>query len=531
MGFEVIGEKVDFNFMCCKDKGEGVEYPYHNVKDFGAVGDGKSSDAAAIQAALDQAKLSANGAVVIIPDGTYLISEHLSIYSNTVLRVNPNARIIRDHEGYLIMNGDRDKSYYGYEGEDNIEISGGVWDQNAAEYGQAIAFSIGHGKYISIRDLTIKNVPGSHAIEINSSRNVTVSNCKFLGFKDPGGREFSEAIQIDLAREEGVFPPFGAYDYTPCEKITITKCYFGKSETEGPWGRAIGSHSATIGRWHEDIIITDNMMEDISLQAIRSYSWKRVVVANNSFINCGGAVGIYPPLLSKPQDTKDDQGNQTNQSQPCEQYVISNNSIWGGLSYSPGISISGQDGNGTIMDVTVTGNIISHAAGNSGGIYMNNAEKVNVTGNNISAINSYGISGSNGQLFTVESNILRDIKSEGIVMKDAVEQVTIAGNQLKNIDHSGINVTDKVSMVVVSNNNILNANRKHVLDAQHIRITNNVARVSLTNNVCYQDPDEEATEGLRITRTVTKLVRTGNNFADLPLLDTSNSLVGVDLEG
>lgn len=529
MVFEVVGEKIDFNFMCCEED-QRSEPPFLNVKDFGAVGDGEESDAAAIQAAFDQAKLSENGVVVVIPDGTYLIAEHLSIYANTTLRVSPNAHIIRNHGGYLIMNGDRNQDYYGYDGEGNIEITGGIWDQNAAAYGQAICFSIGHGNHIKIHDLTIKNVPGSHAIEVNSSRNVMISKCQFLGFKDPGDRDFSEAIQIDLARGEGVFPPFGAYDYTPCKKITITNCYFGSSETEGPWGRAIGSHSATIGRWHEDIVITDNIIEDVTHQAIRTYSWRRVVVSNNSFINCGGGVGVYPPLLSKPQDTKDDEGNQTNESQPCEQYVISNNSIWGGLTYSPAISISGQNEGGTIVDVTITGNIITHAAGNSGGVYLNNARKVNVTGNNISDSNSYGVSGSNGDQFTIESNILENIKKEGIVMKSAVNQVTIAGNQLKDIDHSAINVTDQVRSVVIANNNILNANRKKIEDAQHIRITNNVERVSLTNNVCDQNPDVEAAGGLRITRTVSKIVRTGNNFAGLPVLDTSNSLVGADFE-
>lgn len=50
-----------------------------SVKDFGAVGDGVTDDTAAIQAAVNAARL------VYVPDGTYLISADITIPSNTVL--------------------------------------------------------------------------------------------------------------------------------------------------------------------------------------------------------------------------------------------------------------------------------------------------------------------------------------------------------------------------------------------------------------------------------------------------------------
>lgn len=500
----------------------------YSVKDFGAVGDGQADDTEAFRAALSQVNKHKNGAMVVVPDGEYRITSHITIYSNTTLNASPNAVIKRDHDGYLLMNGERETDYYGYDGQGNIQILGGIWDHNGGKHGQAICISIGHGDNIQIKNITVLDVPGSHAIEINSSRNVTVSDSRFLGFSDPNdNRGFSEAIQLDLARGSSVFPPFGAYDMTACKKITITNCYFGKSEKMGSWGRAIGSHSSTIGRWHEEVTITNNVFDDMSHQAVRTYSWESVIIANNTFLNCGGAVGVYPPLLSKAHDTEDENGKQTNKSQACEQYVIANNVVWGGQTYSPAISISGQKEGGFIIHVAVTGNTISHSEGGSQSIYINNAKRINVTGNNITGSNSNGIAGSNGELFKIEGNIIHDVDSLGIQVK-AVKQATVANNDLKDVGTHGVYVTDKSDMVNVANNNILDVNRSGEDDVQHIRVTATNSRVSIVGNICQQE--NGSAEGLRITNTNTDVVRTGNIFTGLTIRDNDQTTVGVDLE-
>ncbi len=51
----------------------------YNVKDFGAVGDGKADDTAAIQAALDKAKAGPRGSSVIMPAGEYRVTRPLTI--------------------------------------------------------------------------------------------------------------------------------------------------------------------------------------------------------------------------------------------------------------------------------------------------------------------------------------------------------------------------------------------------------------------------------------------------------------------
>ena len=53
---------------------------FFNVKDYGALGNNSSDDTAAIQSAIDAANIS--GGIVFVPEGIYLISSPLTIYSN-----------------------------------------------------------------------------------------------------------------------------------------------------------------------------------------------------------------------------------------------------------------------------------------------------------------------------------------------------------------------------------------------------------------------------------------------------------------
>src|ERR1017187_2022687 len=61
-----------------------------NVRDFGAAGDGKKFDTAAIQKALDACKTS--GGTVQFPAGNYL-SQPLTIYSKTTFQLDAGATL------------------------------------------------------------------------------------------------------------------------------------------------------------------------------------------------------------------------------------------------------------------------------------------------------------------------------------------------------------------------------------------------------------------------------------------------------
>src|SRR5579864_631084 len=63
-----------------------------NVRDFGATGDGKTRDTAAIQQALDRCAVL-NGGEVLVPAGDYLTGA-IALRSNTTLRLEKDAAII-----------------------------------------------------------------------------------------------------------------------------------------------------------------------------------------------------------------------------------------------------------------------------------------------------------------------------------------------------------------------------------------------------------------------------------------------------
>lgn len=65
---------------------------YVSVKDFGAVGNNIANDTAEIQAALDYAD-TVNGCTVYFPEGTYLISGPLIVYSNTTIIMGGTVKV------------------------------------------------------------------------------------------------------------------------------------------------------------------------------------------------------------------------------------------------------------------------------------------------------------------------------------------------------------------------------------------------------------------------------------------------------
>src|SRR6266436_2435600 len=63
-----------------------------NVRESGAVGDGKTKDTAAIQAALDRCA-AAGGGTVVVPAGDYLTGS-LDVKSRTTLRLEKGATLM-----------------------------------------------------------------------------------------------------------------------------------------------------------------------------------------------------------------------------------------------------------------------------------------------------------------------------------------------------------------------------------------------------------------------------------------------------
>lgn len=435
---------------------------YDVVRDYGVVA-GEANSATKIQNALNAAR-DAGGGIVYIPTGTYNIGSTLQIYTGTTLYLTPKSVMFRTFaDSPMLANGAYGASYSGYSGQSNIRIIGGIWESRGQAYPiqPAMGISIGHGTDIIIQDLTISNVGGYHAIEVNSSKNVRIKNCRFVGYVNTGNRGYSEAIQIDLAKGSAYFGWFGAYDETPCEDIVIDSCYFGASGTSGTtaWPCGIGTHSYTATYYHTNIKMINNHFEGMTEFAIRTYvMYKNLIISNNIIESCYAGIGIGI----------DGNADHTTTTQPAPQ---------------------------TSFNINIINNIIDNS-GSSGawGIGIWNADGVIVQNNQVKNITRSG------------SNL-----ADGIFLS-AVKDALVSNNRLENISMDGIDVRTNSSAVMVSNNIIKDASQLTSNTYNYIYFNDNVTDSSIIANRGFKENSNTGSYGIRITSTCSGMRAFGNWF-------------------
>lgn len=259
-----------------------------DVRRYGAAGDGVADDAPAVQAALD----AGAGGWVFVPAGVYRLGTlPLRVGASTRVTLAPGARLVRDHNESILVNADAGDSPGGYDGRGGIVVEGGVWDMRGIHrpaYACALAFA--HATGVTVRDVTVLDVPGWHGIEVNACRTVRVRDSRFLGFTHSGNRGNSEAIQVDAATGAGAYPWNGAYDATPCDDVHVVGCTFGASKSAGSWPAGVGSHNAG-SESHTGIQVSRCTIDDPGDAGVRTFKWVNAVISNN-LIRGGSGDGI-----------------------------------------------------------------------------------------------------------------------------------------------------------------------------------------------------------------------------------------------
>lgn len=465
------------------------------VTNFGADSSGTNDAAPGIQLALNAAR-DVGGAQVMVPPGVYLIGQTLRIYTNTRLTLMAGAEFRRNVAGTMLINGDSGQSFGGYTGHSRITIEGGLWNMRGTTpglTGSAMCISIGHATDIVIRDLEIRDLPGFHGIELNSTTHGTISGCQFRGYVDPGGRDFSEAIQIDLAKSSGVFGGFGPYDHTPCEDILISGCHFGASGTVGTtaWPRGIGSHSATIGRWHRRIRIANNSFEGILQYAISAYNYEDCTIVGNTFVSCGGAVRLRVVILADAEDTKDVNGNPTGASQNMRNIAVVGNTMRSGGGYDHAIIALGET-SGTILNLTIVGNTIDGTTASQAGVRLDRVSRATVADNIIANVAGSGISTENQNNTILNGNVIWTAGAHGITMVTS-DNSDILGNHIRDPANSGILVQGG-SDVQIRDNFVDGANRV-ASSAYGIRVSTSPVAIAISGNKCR--PGSSTTKAVR----------------------------------
>lgn len=254
-----------------------------NVKNYGAIGDGVTDDAAAIQSALDTFSLS--GGIIFFPNATYLVKSPVKFYSNQTLWFENGARLLQGAAIDNIIRSKVDSTAGGYTGIHDVLIYGGIFDGGYFTTNNSpVAFC--HGQNITFENCKFINAYGKyHNLEINSSRNVKILNCEFEGSRK--NNDHGELIQIDGAGLSSWYPWDNCkMDNTVSTYVEIAGCYFHDC-TASP---AIGNHSELA---HKYIRIHDCIFDGFSIaRGAMNFvlAARDIDIYNNSFINCSYGV-------------------------------------------------------------------------------------------------------------------------------------------------------------------------------------------------------------------------------------------------
>lgn len=252
-----------------------------NVKDFGAKGDGTSNDATAIQNAFDALKNT--GGIIYFPNGTYNLGASVLFYSNQTLLFE-NGAIIKATSSSVnnLFRSYCDNTVTGYNGVHDVFVFGGTFDGSGHGLNNTL-FGVVHSKNIIISNCAFLNGRvGYHNLEINSSYNVRITNCRFT--RSGNGSENGEMIQLDTAISAGWPWDNINGDGTQCKYICIDNCHF----SENTLSPAIGRHNGT----PQFIRIHDNIFDGLtSVRGAIDLSAVNVDIYNNIFNSCDIGIG------------------------------------------------------------------------------------------------------------------------------------------------------------------------------------------------------------------------------------------------
>ena len=464
-----------------------------------------------IQCALDMAAAE-HKLVVHFPAGNYYLSNSLYIHSNTTLKFDTGATLVRNSNSDAgVAAGTTDRlgvnhnilkiapyntttpSTVGGYSNENITIEGGTFDGGiiSAATDAANLLNLGHASNITIKNATFRNCYGNHLIELCAVQNAEISGCTFTGFRyvtsqitdgdgtvsyaDASG-DLAEAIQIDVAHKDSKSAWTSAYkaDDTACANISIHDNTF----TDYPV--AIGNHHALAGHHHSNITIFNNTITGTKAMnsGIKLYGCDNSTAKNNTITNY--ATGIKAAASTGFTITENNVSSATYgiiATESSQGQIVSN-----ALSsmVNEGIIVYGG---GTTAD-SVSNNIVTGSS-KHGIIVHTSATCTALTNNTITGCASDGIEvyGS-ASAPSVKSNTITSCGANGIYVYSSAVATTIKSNKISDCNKYGVYVTGKASVKTLSSNTIKNIKKNGIyVKNDKIKVTfksNKLTRVGST---------------------------------------------------
>lgn len=458
-----------------ESKAEAYGAVYNVVEDFGAYGSDKISDRAAIQAALEKARLSNNHGgekiLVSIPAGTYYIDGSLMVFSNTDVVLADGARIVRTDLTSNVFVGVHENeegkwcggsscTHTGYGVVENVSISGGIIDGGVGDNtdiscSSAIVFENASG--LTIRDTEITNFSAFHMITLDGVNGVTVENVRFcdnrmftgeddLYFGDIGGKKpqtdeeyaavarVKETVHIDFSEQlDGT--------YLPCKNVSVKGCSF-ENVLAGVGAHHSEKEFSSIN--HSGITVENNSFKDLPGVVVNAVKVNGMTVTGNN------ADGFQSFIYSESSDITVRDNTVKNSSLNAVDAKDSTVTVENNEFNGAGNSKSAVKADKCSGSVTVRDNIIKNAWR---GIFVTESDKALVRGNTVSDCSDLGVmlngvdraevsenevynNGAAGDIMILAAaggfctgNTVTDCPAENIYTDSAV---TVSGNIAKN---------------------------------------------------------------------------------------------------
>ena len=438
-----------------------------------------SDNAKVIQAAFDEAKNKAsdkNRYRIYFPKGEYHINTTRNIFSNTELYLDEKTTLVQDApKGQNIVKaGDFSQKHILYNGFRNIKIDGGKWDM---QFNGSCAMRFGHCTNLSINNVNITNILDAHHIEAAAVDTLSITDSTFTSSLRRGSNS-CEAIQLDILHDSKHFPGFEEFDDTPNKNVTISGCTFSNLHS------GIGTRSAVVSKYFDNVVIENNKFENIKEKAISCFNYKNSKIINNTFTNVNSGIcfeylpnnffGAYSQRMYIANDKSIGEINSKSST------VISGNvmnikqmakSSYGIYAYGAKIDASTAKANGvvagdyTISDLSIDNNTINveENSSESRGIYITGVNKSEISSNTLTDYSSAkdGINGINicaSQKNVIKNNNISGTFNNGISIFNkpfpGSKNLLITSNSISGVKSFGIRVAESSYATIKSDNNI-----------------------------------------------------------------------------
>lgn len=477
---------VMFSFSLTGTAAFAAEIKYSDI----VIGDGElsetgenaaSDNAKVIQAAFDEAKNKAsdkNRYRIYFPKGEYHINTTLNIFSNTELYLDKKTTLVQDApKGQNIVKaGDFSQKHILYNGFRNIKIDGGKWDMKS---NGSCAMRFGHCTNLSINNVNITNILDAHHIEAAAVDTLSITDSTFTSSLRRGSNS-CEAIQLDILHDSKHFPGFEEFDDTPNKNVTISGCTFSNLHS------GIGTRSAVVSKYFDNVVIENNKFENIQEKAISCFNYKNSKIINNTFTNVNSGIcfeylpnNFFKNDYSQRMYIANDKSIGKINSKSST--VISGNvmnikqmakSSYGIYAYGAKVDALTAKANGvvagdyTISDLSIDNNTITveEKSPKSYGIYITGVNKSEISSNILTDDYSSAEDGINGinicasQKNVIKNNNISGTFNNGISIFNkpfpGSKNLLITSNSISGVKSYGIRVAESSFATIKSDNNI-----------------------------------------------------------------------------